>query len=166
MIKVSIYDNKMIGLLTIVLVLAGCAMGRPHFKRSVDVSKMFESFTLQADSRYYYNGHFESPNAVVAMEKGYTLKSEHWHAANPSSKDLRRWVEKMRNTAGAEYNLDPNGAYILNDQGDRIGVWYSVWVLPKLTFISDKVYSISNPMIVFPTRHRDPEKNDFSPLLH
>lgn len=80
-------------------------------------------------------------------------------------KKLRRFVDIMLNHPGSEYNMEPNGAYIFDDKGKKIGVWYSVWMLPQLTFLSDTEFAISRPMTVFPLSNRDPEERIFPPFF-
>lgn len=148
-------------LILAIAIISACAMGVSHFRRSVMVSDTFEKYSLVDDYGYYYNGLQNSPDAVVAIQKGYTLTSPHWHRAEISEQKLRQWIGEMLNVPGAEYNLDPNGAYIYNDDGQRIGIWYSVWDFPSLKFISAKELYISDPMRIFPPGHRDPEEGIF-----
>lgn len=146
------------------LCLMACGAGGAHFRRSYDVSTTFENFQLIDRYQYYYNGRPSTPDAVVGIEKGYVLKSPHWHAVDLSGKRLRPMVEDMLNNPGSEHNTEPNGAYINNDNGDVIGVWYSVWRLPVLTFRSESEFSISQPVADFPRSNRDPEERHFWPF--
>lgn len=152
------------GVIAVHTILLACATGPVHFRRSYDVSDTFENAQLLSGHHYYYNGMPYSINAVVAIQKGYTLTSPHWHVVDMERAKLRHMVDGMLNHPGSEYNTDPNGAYIFNDRGQIIGAWYSVWALPVLTFISDTVFSISQPMTVFPLSNRNPEERVFTPL--
>jgi hypothetical protein len=152
------------GLIALHLFLLACATGSVHFRRSYDVSDAFENAQLLSGHQYYYNGVPYSINAVVAIQEGYTLTSPHWQAVEMERAKLRHMVGGMLNHPGSEYNTDPNGAQILNDHGEVIGVWYSVWALPMLTFISDTEFTISQPMTVFPLSNRDPEGWVFKPF--
>lgn len=143
------------------LFIGACAAGPVHFRRSYTVANEFENYQLLPGYQYYYNGLPYSPDAVVAIRKGYTLKSPHWHPVKLDARKLGHMVAEMLNNPGAEYNTDPNGAYILNNQGDKIGVWYSVWALPLVTFTSKTELSISQPMTIFPYSNRDPERSGF-----
>ena len=153
------------GLITLHAMLLACASGPVHFRRSYEVSDTFENTQLLSGHEYYYNGVPYSINAVVAIQKGYRLTSPHWHLIEMERAKLRHMVAGMLNHPGSEYNTDPNGAYIFNDSGQVIGVWYSVWALPVLTFISDAEFTISQPMTVFPLSNRDPEEMILKPLL-
>lgn len=147
------------------LLFGACAFGPSHFRRSYNVSEKFENYELIPGYRYYASGHPDSLNAVVAIEKGYHLNSPHWQEIEMDEKKLRRLVDIMLNHPGSEYNTEPNGAYIFNDKGNKMGVWYSVWMLPLLTFLSDTEFTISQPMTVFPHSNRDPEERIFRPFF-
>lgn len=152
-------------LILAIAIISACAMGVYNFRRSFMVSDTFEKFSLLKDYDYYYNGLPYSPDAVVAIRKGYTLTSPYWHRAEISEQKLRKWMGAMLNVPGAEYNTAPNGAYICNDDGERIGIWYSVWDFPLLKFISAKELYISDTMPNFPPGHHDPEEGVFSPFF-
>ena len=141
--------------------IGACVAGHVHFRRSYTVAQTFESFQLMSGYRYYYNGTPYSTEAVVGIREGYTLKSPHWHAVALDEQRLRHMVEKMLSNPGAEYNTDPNGAYILDDHGETVGIWYSVWELPIVTFTSETELSISQPMAIYPRSNRDPERKGF-----
>lgn len=126
-----------------------CMTGRSHFDRSYDVSDKFENYQVLTGYQYYRNGHHHSPDAVVGVRKGYTLNSPIWHPVSMDEKMMRSLIDRMLNNPCAEYNSEPNGSRIYNDRGDLVGVYYSVWTLPLITFMSDTEFSISQPMAVF-----------------
>lgn len=136
------------------LVTMGCTAGGSHFSRSYHVADKFETGRLLADHQYYHFGYPHSPDALVAIRKGYTLTSQKWQSIALDERELKAWVERMTNQPGAEYNVFPNGAEIFNDQGEVIGAWYSVWQLPVLTFINKTAFTISDPVAVFPSSNR------------
>ena len=144
--------------------LVACTAGAYHFKRSANVSDTFEKFRVLNDHQYYFSGNEYKPTAVIGIQKGYTLTSSYWHPVALDEKMLRVWTERMMMQPGAEYNVDPNGAYILDDYGNRIGVWYAVWKLPILKFISEKEIDISNPVASFPFNNRSDDRVDYLPL--
>jgi hypothetical protein len=145
------------------LLWIGCSTSSSGFRRSHDVTAMFENHRILPDYRYYYSGNDYKPTAVVGIHKDYNLSSPHWYSKDLDEKQLGAWMDRMMNQAGAEYNVFPNGAYILNAEGSRIGIWYSVWALPVLTFKSDKEFAISNPRTVFPPENRGDDRFEDSP---
>jgi hypothetical protein len=148
--------NPGLGLIIAALVLAaGCAAIGSHFRRSGDVADTFENYQLIPGHDYYISGRDTKPVAIVALREDYSLTSPHWRQVHPDSDRLRQWVERMLMQPGAEFNQEPNGARILDQQGNPIGVWYSVWQTPILRFQSDKGVTISQPMTVFPETNRN-----------
>ena len=140
------------------LMLSGCNTGPSHFRRSVSASNAFEHYRVLPDHQYYYFGRPHAPVAMVAVQDGYRLDAPKWKTIDAGEAELREWVDRMRNQPGSEYNIEPNGAYIFNDSGSTIGVWYSVWRLPVVTFTSETDFSISDPMTVFPFTNKDRER--------
>lgn len=139
------------------VIIAACAGGAYNFRRSYDVSRIFEDHNVLPDYRYYISGNSYKPLAIVGLRKEYRVDSPHWQQANPDSEQLADWMLRLLNQPGAEYNLKPNGARILDNQGSPIGIWYSVWALPRLSFKSENVIDIGLPMTVFPPSNYNPE---------
>jgi hypothetical protein len=148
----------LIGLAAVTLV--ACTAGATHFKRSANVADTFENFHVLNDYRYYFSGNEYKPTAVIGLQRDYTLTSSDWHPVALDEKMLGVWMERMMMQPGAEYNVDPNGAYILDDRGSQIGVWYAVWDLPILKHVSEKEIVISNPVTVFPFNNRGDDDGD------
>jgi hypothetical protein len=139
--------------------LAACA-GPVHFKRTVRAADTFESYHVLPDHRYFYYGRLHAPVAVIAVKGGYRFNGPKWTPVGMTTADLRALVERMRNQPGAEYNVDPNGALILDDTGETIGMWYSVWALPALEFISETEFRLSDPVTRFPITNRNPNGDE------
>jgi hypothetical protein len=161
----SFFSYKGLIFIFMMIFLVSCAASSAHFRRMVSASQDFETYHLLPDHQYYYSGHPSKPVAIIALEKGYRLDSPHWKAVDPDTRQLRTWMERMTTQTGAEYNTEPNGAYILNNQGARIGSWYSVWELPQLAFKSDKVITVSRPNTIFPHSNRNPGGDDGEIIL-
>lgn len=132
----------------------GCTMSGPYFSRSFEVADEFEEGRLIENYSYYHFGRPHSPDALVAIRKDYTLTSPKWQPITVDERQLKEWVERMLNNPGAEYNSFPNGADIVNDEGEVFGAWYSVWQLPVLKFTGQKTFTISDPVAVFPMDNR------------
>ena len=147
--------------LCICLLMAGllwsCTAGKVHFLRSWDVSNTFESFTVVPGLTYYYNGLENRPDAIVAISKNYELDSPHWHEVNLNEKELRHMIEEILNTVGVVPDkLTPQGAEILNDRGETIGLWYSAWKLPLVNFLPGNKIYMSQPQYEVPAPNQDP----------
>lgn len=161
MIKL-IQKNRIVWIVALSVIAVGCASGGSHFKRAVSVADTFEQYELIPGYQYYISGGEYKPVAIVALRDGYELTTAHWRKVYPDREQLRKWIDRMRMQPGAEFNMEPNGARILNQKGDSIGAWYSVWATPLLKFQSEKTIAISRPMTVFPETNRN-RGNDGEP---
>ena len=92
---------------------------------NTNAAKAFESFQISADLNYYISGSDEYPNALMGLNKKYTLDSEFWKKIDPSPKSFRELVLQMqfRSRQIGEYQY---GFAIFDDKGNQIGIWYSI----------------------------------------
>ena len=141
--------------------LLACATGQVHFMRSWDVSRTFESFKIVPGYNYYYNGLASSPSAIVGIDKNYELDSPYWHSMKIDEKKLRDIIGEIQNTPGVVPDrLDAQGAKIFNNHGKVIGIWYSAWELPTITFSTDKKFYMSQPWFQIPGPNQEPDSYD------
>ena len=140
--------------------LLACATGQVHFRRSWDVSRTFESFEIVPGYKYYYNGLPSTPDAIVGISKNYELDSPYWHSMEINEKEMRHVIGEILNTPGVVPDkLEAQGAKILNNHGEVIGIWYSAWKLPTITFKTDKKFYMSQPWFQIPAPNQ--EHDDF-----
>lgn len=116
----------------VMLPCAGCAT--MHFKSygsivpDGGVTEAFEKFQVNPNYNYFYSGSEVYPNAVIGLNKTYTLESDLWKKVDMTPAKLREIVTFMKNKA-ATVNLQTSlhGFMILDDGGKQIGVWYSIF---------------------------------------
>ena len=112
---------KAIVVITLAVVfLMGRAAGTSHFMRRNSASSLFTSYQMLPGYSYYISGHPFKPTAIVGLQTEYQLDSPHWRAVNLDVAQLRTWVNRMQEQPGAEYNVEPNGAYIVDNQGSLV----------------------------------------------
>jgi hypothetical protein len=115
--------------------ITGCAAGSSaRLDRSGQVLKGFLSGQVLEGYTYYTTGMENNPDAILAIAPGYTLKTNRWLEREMTPAALRQMVGEMNSM----YNATPFGllgSYVLNDQGERIGVWYSAlgWTTVEMT---------------------------------
>lgn len=146
------------------ITLSGCVAGPIHFQRKVSASEPFEQPRVLTGHQYHAFGHPQKPLALVAIQNDYRLASPKWKPIDVDPQMIGTFVSRMLNQPGAEYNMFPNGAYILNDNGETIGYWYSVWALPVLRFTAEKEFTISDPVTRFPLYNNE-SKLDGDPIF-
>lgn len=104
---------------------AGCA--GPHARNygriipDGEVTRAFEAHQNDPDLDYYISGSDLFPNAILGLNKRYTLHSTLWKRVAMTSRTLGEFVSNMQMKA-----LSQHGFVLLDDKGNRIGVWYSI----------------------------------------
>ena len=90
-------------------------------KRDRDVNRIFQTYQVLADHKYYKTGQGNIPHAIIGIQDSFKLRSGIWKAVEMTTPMLRNWVTKMDNI----YGYPPYGSRILDDNDKRLGIWYS-----------------------------------------
>jgi hypothetical protein len=115
----------------LLLLSSGCAsMPLKNYGSIVadgSVMAAFDKFQVNPNYNYFYTGSEVYPNAVMGLDKFYTLESDLWKNVDMTPAKLREIVMSMKDKA-ATVNLTTSlhGFAILDDKGKQIGVWYSI----------------------------------------
>jgi len=88
-------------------------------------SAAFESFQLSAGVNYYVSGSDEYPNAMLGLNREYTLDSTLWKRIEPTPARFRDLVLQMQARAW-QIGQRHYGFAVVDDQGRQIGIWYSI----------------------------------------
>ncbi|MEJ2641371.1 MAG: hypothetical protein P8010_17530 [Desulfosarcinaceae bacterium] len=132
----------------LILSLEGCAAGRyGKFVYDEAVDKVFEDLTVLPDHRYYITGPDSRPDAIIAIDQRYTLKSKLWKPVEMTPQKLKHWVANPARRA--QYYPYPYGRYIVSDDGQRIGLWYSLrdWrAFATVKMLDDTTVQVSTPL--------------------
>jgi len=117
--------------ITLMLLSSGCASMQVKNYGSIvadgRVSEAFDKFYVNPNYNYFYSGSEVYPNAVIGLDKAYTLESDLWKKVDMTPATLREIVTYMKDKA-ATVNLTTSlhGFVILDDKGKQIGIWYSI----------------------------------------
>ncbi len=90
-------------------------------KRDRDVNHLFQTYKVLPDHKYYTTGQGNIPHAIIGVQQNYKLRPGIWKAVDLTTPLLRSWVTQMDNI----YGYPPHGSVILDDNGQRLGIWYS-----------------------------------------
>jgi hypothetical protein len=144
-------DRLFISLATILalFLLAGCATGGNFGKleRNRDLDNMFLRYEVLPDHRYYSTGGFDAPDAILAVHTDYELDNSGnlWRGVpNVDSGQMRIWID----TIAPEQNYRAGGyfaAYILDPNGKRVGVWYSIEPQTTVKFLEGNKIQVWTP---------------------
>lgn len=102
--------------------LSGC--GSPNYGRlqsSHEVTQVFQNNQVLSDHLYYYSGFQRIPYGLIGIDNKFRLRSSRWKPIDLDSTLLNQLTYRMRHV----YSLEPRGAWILDPEGRRVGIWYS-----------------------------------------
>ena len=114
-------------ILTASILFSACAVNMASYGRnqvSSEARQTFESYQVLPDYNYYYIGSNVHPDALIAVDKSYTLASEGiWIKLELGKKEIKFMVDTIqRNVSNPPY-----GYNILDPKGKLIGFYYSRW---------------------------------------
>lgn len=110
-------------LITIVIWRAGERYGK--IRPSRDATDAYDRFRVDPNLNYYISGSDVYPNAIIGIDKAWTLESDLWKKKDLSSQDMKELVQNMR-AKSAERILTLHGFDIFDNHGRKIGDWFSI----------------------------------------
>jgi hypothetical protein len=90
-------------------------------RSSSEITNMFDNHQVLSDHLYYFSGLQGVPNAIIGIHPNYSLRSRTWQQVDLSSSTLKKWVFRMKHVQLTK----PRGAWILDPDGNRVGIWFS-----------------------------------------
>ena len=106
---------------------AGTVFGKLDRDRELD--KMFRNYEVLQDYNYYTSGGYDVPNAILLINKNYKLDNPgnlwKW-IPEVDYEQMRKWVSVISSEQDFNRSGGYTAAYILDRNGQRVGVWYSV----------------------------------------
>ena len=91
-----------------------------------NVTQAFETYRVNPDLNYYISGTDVYPHAIIGINKNHTLESELWKKREFTPETLKNLVEDMKFRV-MEFYETPHGFDILDNDGNDIGDWYSIF---------------------------------------
>ena len=128
--------------LMITVILTGCGSGYGRLQHHNEVTRMFSTGDLPQDYVYYYNGRDHIPYAIIGLSPGYRHVSKFWEKVDPNSERFRYMVEHMWQPY--QY-YESVGAYILDMNRNRIGVWFAKYYYTVVELGPDKAVTVHSP---------------------
>jgi hypothetical protein len=92
-----------------------------RLENSAEVTQVFKNGEILSNHQYYVSGFQRVPYAIIAIDSNYQLRTGRWQPLDLDSTTLNQIVYRM----DFVYSLTPRGAWILDHEGHRLGVWYS-----------------------------------------
>jgi hypothetical protein len=129
------------------LLVGGCvATGNyGYLRRSISLTEMVERGEVSPEYNYYYSGPAGLPDALIGLNKHYTLEEGFWKPVALDSAILKNWV----NAAGTyRTSMGPNAYYAYNmygPDGKKIGMWYGYQDDANIMQEGENTFSIYTP---------------------
>jgi hypothetical protein len=124
------------------LILTGCGTSNyGSLQNSQEASQLFENNQLIPNHRYYYSGFQRIPYGIIGIDNKYTLRSNRWKPFELNPTVLKQLSYRM----GHVYSLNPHGAWILDQHGNRVGIWYSSQNNTKIKIEKDNQIVVLTP---------------------
>jgi hypothetical protein len=111
--------------LSLALAGVGCAGRYGSMRLDARIAQDLGAAQVLPGHRYYTTGSELEPAAIVALREERPLRGA-WREIAATPALLAKLCSEMQ---GTRLNL-PDGAVILDDRGERIGVWYSYLAFP------------------------------------
>ena len=97
---------------------------------------MFEASKVPEQYQYYSIGRSGMPYAIIGIAPSWQLESRFWEAVAPNSFEFAGKVRFIWDPHSWEQFDSGRGAWILDPDGNRIGIWYSMY--PHTTVVVAK----------------------------
>ena len=108
--------------LSLFFFLSSCAAQNiGKLQSSAEITQIFEDQQLLTNHLYYYSGLQGVPDAIIGIHPNYSLRTDRWQRVELTSATLKTWIFRMKSIQ----LVRPQGAWILDPDGNRIGIWFS-----------------------------------------
>ena len=112
-----------------------------------DVTEAYNRFELDPDRNYYISGSDVHPNAIIGIDKAWTLESDLWKKKDLDPQSMKELVQNMQ-VKSAERILTLHGFDIFDDHGMKIGDWFSIMgVTTNVEITGEKRVTMNTPPI-------------------
>ncbi len=132
-------------LMVTAVLLLGCSVQYGRLQGDADVTRMFQNGEVSTDYRYYVAGFQRVPYGIIGIDNTYSLRTSYWQPVDLTPTVLKQVIYRMHTV----YSLEPRGAWIVDPEGRRVGIWYSSQNWTKVKVEED------NQVMVVPPRPPD-----------
>jgi hypothetical protein len=118
--------------IALIAILPACGSKYPQGRVSEDhaVTNIWRSGEVLPGYNYFYSGVELEPNALMGIDKAYSVEAEFWTPIDLSSERLNRYIVELDripfdDTWAQRYRGRYQGAWVLDPDGTKVGMWYS-----------------------------------------
>ena len=124
----------------------GCASGRyGRLHQNAEVTRMFRSNSVPDYYRYYFNGRTNLPYAIIGIDPRYRLDTQLWEPVAPNTDEFAQKVAFMWRPNIWEQWDPAEGAWIETPDGQKIGIWYSMYPYTTIRMEEENQLAIFSP---------------------
>lgn len=128
--------------------LGGCAGAQyGGLRPSPEASQVFDSGQVLPQYRYYTTGAQNIPDAIIAVDRKFTLLGTTWREEEMDEKRLRRLVFNLKQYSSGLTDF-PFGMKIVGPEGEMIGYWYSDLTFTTVTMPSATEVIVQSPATI------------------
>lgn len=122
-------------------IAGGCAAGAyGRLLPDNEVTGMFRSNSVPGNYKYFTDGRSNMPYAIIGMDPDYPFDLKFWEPTTPNTEAFSQKVKSMFHPVILIQPDRASGAWILNSDGKKVGIWYSIY---GSTTIQDKDGTVS-----------------------
>ncbi|MBT8366672.1 MAG: hypothetical protein KJP23_18430 [Deltaproteobacteria bacterium] len=119
------YSSAVIVLL-IASLISGCFENYGRLKHNNDITRAFQTYQVEPEYKYYYYGRTNMPYAIIGIDRAYHMRSRIWREVEQDTKKFQNMVFWIWEDIRYAYQRNfTQGAYILDPEGNKVGIWYS-----------------------------------------
>ncbi|MGD2271384.1 MAG: hypothetical protein PVI06_13345 [Desulfobacterales bacterium] len=146
--RYSFFSARSALVLFVATMLVGCFANYGRLEKSSQIKQAFESYQILDGYRYYYSGRQNKPSAIIGVHRDYSFSSEYWTEIELTPEAFKKAVKRLYPL----YDPPAYGAYIIDPNGKRAGVWFS-----SINFATIKLKDVNRLIILTPEPLEEPE---------
>lgn len=133
------------------VLLTGCATSGGSYARldrDRDLDNRFRNYEVMQDYNYYTSGGYDKPNAILLIHKDYVLDNPGnlWvEVPYVDYNQMRKWIYVISSEQDAKRSGDYFATYMLDEKGNRVGIWYSVEMFATAKFLGENRILVYTP---------------------
>ena len=129
-----------------VSIVTGCAAaGYGRLYQDAEVTRLFTSNSVPDDYRYYTNGRTHMPYAIIGIDQRYSINLKIWEPVLPNTDAFAKKVLFIWRPDVLESFNTAQGAWIVAPDGEKIGIWYSMYPYTTIKMQEDNQVMIFSP---------------------
>ena len=134
------------------IALFGCATPKEYapITRDFSTEHVFRNGKVLSQYRYFYSGPQAMPDALLALDRRYTLSAKFWTEIDLTEEQLQNWVKQFDRVRGefddlARIRISYDGMAILDRSNQRIGIIYSRYDWVVAWFVDAFTLTVTQP---------------------